>query len=234
MTTTSHHSRRSGITIFDPPAEAPLLHETDIMAMPVMDPPAPDQMTAWARSGGHVVKTLFRQSGDDGMSLVWSWFAPGYPLPRHSHNADCLYFVVSGEARMGNRRIPAAPGSSYPRAGPMPTPPDPRESRSSSSGAPATSTCRSPRASTGGIGSPRSCGTTRRRGRTRPPVRSAPGTARPEPVRPTRRLTSTDVRGFGSPGLPTRRPDRCRPTRRRSAPRGRGARGRPASPRRPQ
>ena len=118
MTTTSKPPRRTGITVFDPPADAPALHETDTMSMPTMDPPAPEQMMEWALSGGHDVKVLFRQAEENGMSLVWSRFEPGYPLPRHSHSADCLYYVVAGEARMGNRRIPAGGGFFVPEDAP--------------------------------------------------------------------------------------------------------------------
>ena len=75
-------------------------------------------MMEWALSGGHVVKVLFRQGGDDGMSLVWSWFGPEYVLPRHSHDADCLYYVVAGEARLGNRTVPAGGGFFVPSGAP--------------------------------------------------------------------------------------------------------------------
>jgi len=113
----SSRPNRSGITLFDAPESAPLLYETEVMSMPSMDPPAPDQMVEWATSGGHLVKVLF-QHADDGMSLVWSRFGPGYPLPRHSHSADCLYYVVSGEARMGARRITAGAGFFVPAGAP--------------------------------------------------------------------------------------------------------------------
>lgn len=109
---------RAGITFFAPPGEAPDLHETGMMSMPEVDPAAADQFMEWAMSGGHVVKVLYRQEGDDGMSLVWSWFGPGYTLPRHSHDADCLYFVVSGEARLGNRTVPAGGGFFVPADAP--------------------------------------------------------------------------------------------------------------------
>jgi hypothetical protein len=56
------------------------------------------------------VKVLFKGDGDDGMSLVHAWFGPGYRLPRHSHSANCLYYVVKGEAVMGNRVIKAGDG----------------------------------------------------------------------------------------------------------------------------
>lgn len=109
---------RAGITLFDGPDRAPTLYDTGIMSMPEVDPPAPDALVEWALSGGHDVRVLFRQGGDDGMSLVWSRFAPHYPLPRHSHSADCLYYVVSGEARMGNRRIGAGAGFFVPADAP--------------------------------------------------------------------------------------------------------------------
>lgn len=102
--------RRAGITFFDGPTAAPALHETGVMSMPTTDPPADDQVIEWGLSAGHDARVLFQQGGEDGMSLVWSWFAPGFPLPRHSHDADCLYFVVRGEAVMGNRRVPAGSG----------------------------------------------------------------------------------------------------------------------------
>lgn len=117
-TTAADAPERSGIVLFGPPDSAPLLQDTGIMSMPTMEPEAPEQMVEWALSGGHVVKVLFEQGGDDGMSLVWSWFGPDYALPRHSHNADCLYYVVSGEAVLGRRRIPAGGGFFVPAGAP--------------------------------------------------------------------------------------------------------------------
>ena len=46
-----------------------------------MDPPATEEMMEWATASGHVVKVLFGDPDADGMSLVWSWFAPNYPFP---------------------------------------------------------------------------------------------------------------------------------------------------------
>ncbi|MDT3440673.1 MULTISPECIES: cupin domain-containing protein [unclassified Pseudofrankia] len=82
-------------------AEAPLLHETGMMSMPVMTPEAPEQFMEWVSSGGQLVKVLFGDPEAGGTSLVWSRFGPGYVLPRHSHSADCLYYVTRGELRMG-------------------------------------------------------------------------------------------------------------------------------------
>ena len=42
---------------------------------------------------------LFKEPGDEGMSLVYAWFKGGFVLPRHSHDADCLYYVIGGRCR---------------------------------------------------------------------------------------------------------------------------------------
>jgi quercetin dioxygenase-like cupin family protein len=55
---------------------------------------------------------LFRQSEEEGgYSAVLVWGKPNYPLPRHSHMSDCMYFVISGSATMGNRTL--LPGDSF-------------------------------------------------------------------------------------------------------------------------
>ncbi len=54
---------------------------------------------------GGVVKVLAREPG--GFSLVHVWFKANYPLPRHSHDADCMYYVISGAAIMGRQTLRA-------------------------------------------------------------------------------------------------------------------------------
>lgn len=51
---------------------------------------------------GEKTLLLFSEPGENGFSLLYAWFKSGYVLPRHSHNADCLYFVLGGELRMGS------------------------------------------------------------------------------------------------------------------------------------
>jgi quercetin dioxygenase-like cupin family protein len=53
----------------------------------------------------------YRQEGRDGMSLVSLDFPPGAMLPRHSHSADCLYYIVSGGIVMGTREL--GPGDGF-------------------------------------------------------------------------------------------------------------------------
>jgi hypothetical protein len=45
------------------------------------------------------------------MSLCWAWFKSGYVLPRHSHNADCLYYVLGGSLRLGSVWLKAGPAA---------------------------------------------------------------------------------------------------------------------------
>jgi mannose-6-phosphate isomerase-like protein (cupin superfamily) len=78
--------------------------------------PAAKEHMADLRAAGHdlgvVSTTLFRQSEEEGgFSMVLVWAKPNYPLPRHNHFSDCIYFVVSGSATMGNRTL--RPGDSF-------------------------------------------------------------------------------------------------------------------------
>ena len=101
---------RKGPQRFSGPPDAQLLYETQLMKMPTMDPPAPDELMEWATASGQVVKVLFGDPEAGGMSLVWSWFAPDFPLPRHSHSADCLYYVTKGELHMGRQVVKEGEG----------------------------------------------------------------------------------------------------------------------------
>ncbi len=57
---------------------------------------------------GSRVKLLYSRPG---MSLTYVWFKSGFPLPRHSHNADCLYFIVAGNLRLGSEDL--GPGDGF-------------------------------------------------------------------------------------------------------------------------
>ncbi len=47
----------------------------------------------------------FRQASPDGFSLVRLDVPPGAILPRHSHSAACLYYIVSGQVVLGSREL---------------------------------------------------------------------------------------------------------------------------------
>ena len=50
---------------------------------------------------GDQVRVLFKEPGENGMSLLHVWFKSGYILPFHSHSTDCLYYITAGELHMG-------------------------------------------------------------------------------------------------------------------------------------
>jgi quercetin dioxygenase-like cupin family protein len=56
---------------------------------------------------GSRVRLLFERPG---LSLTHAWFKSGFPLPRHSHDADCLYFVLAGSLRIGVEELSAGDG----------------------------------------------------------------------------------------------------------------------------
>jgi mannose-6-phosphate isomerase-like protein (cupin superfamily) len=56
---------------------------------------------------GTTVRLLFAMPG---LSLTHAWFKSGFPLPRHSHNVDCLYFILAGSLRLGVETLGAGDG----------------------------------------------------------------------------------------------------------------------------
>ena len=58
-------------------------------------------MTAGA-SGGEEVTVLVDIPG---FSIANVWFKHGYPLPLHSHSADCLYYIVAGSLKLGTEEL---------------------------------------------------------------------------------------------------------------------------------
>jgi len=101
---------RKGLKIFRA-ADAVPLQETDFMDPPTMSDDARAGLGKLVGTGaatGADVRVLNRSTPDSGgFSLVHCWFKAEYPLPRHSHDADCMYYVISGEAHMGNQVLRA-------------------------------------------------------------------------------------------------------------------------------
>jgi mannose-6-phosphate isomerase-like protein (cupin superfamily) len=111
---TATEPRRRGISIFRA-ADAVDLQETDFMSSPEMSGAAREGLKEFVNAGagaGAQVRVLVRQPSDDGgFSLVHVWFKANYPLPRHSHDADCMYYVISGSAVMGAQIL--GPGDGF-------------------------------------------------------------------------------------------------------------------------
>lgn len=78
------------------------------------EPLPPGMFDGWSKmfeaglGDGTVAKMLLDLPG---FSLVYNWFKPHFPLPRHSHNEDCLYFIISGSLRLGKEEL--GPGDGF-------------------------------------------------------------------------------------------------------------------------
>lgn len=89
--------------------DAKAIEETDHMRMD-FTPIQIEGLTAMMSpklSRGDETKVLFCIPG---FSLIYAWFKKNYPLPLHSHDADCLYYVVSGSLKLGTETIEARDG----------------------------------------------------------------------------------------------------------------------------
>ncbi|MFA5883830.1 MAG: cupin domain-containing protein [Acidimicrobiia bacterium] len=106
----SNGTPKKGVAIYRA-TDAVDLQKTDFMATPTMTDEVREQLTGAITAGSGVgaeVTVLVRQSDEEGgFSLVHCWFKADYPLPRHSHDADCMYYVISGEAHLGNQVLKA-------------------------------------------------------------------------------------------------------------------------------
>jgi quercetin dioxygenase-like cupin family protein len=88
--------------------------DLDERHMPVENVTPVDQAgmaEAFAAGGmeGAMARMLFADAAS-GMSICYLWFKPGFILPRHSHDADCAYYVVSGELQLGTQALRAGDG----------------------------------------------------------------------------------------------------------------------------
>lgn len=91
-------------------ADAPDFNEISVMEMAGLTPTIQAGIEAAQAEGaaeGDMVKLLFAMPG---MSLTYAWFKSGYPLPLHSHNADCLYYIIAGSLRLGTEELGAGDG----------------------------------------------------------------------------------------------------------------------------
>jgi mannose-6-phosphate isomerase-like protein (cupin superfamily) len=101
---------KKGMTIYRA-ADSQELMESGFMTWPTMSDDARESLTetlaAGSQAGQHVRLIALQTPEEGGFSLVHVWFKANYPLPRHSHDSDCMYYVISGEAHMGNQVLRA-------------------------------------------------------------------------------------------------------------------------------
>ena len=113
---------RKGIKLFRGKG-APGLFESGTMSVPAFDPADQEELKKdGPRSPKIALGTwdavLFKGEGDNGFSLVKAWFGPHYVLPRHTHDGDCLYYIVEGSITMGSQTLEAGDGFFVPSDAP--------------------------------------------------------------------------------------------------------------------
>lgn len=85
--------------------------EVDADLMPIVDMGADDAAgMAAAMAAGYADganSRLIMADAATGMSLTYARFKAGFLLPRHSHDAHCAYYVISGEAQLGGAVLKA-------------------------------------------------------------------------------------------------------------------------------
>lgn len=119
----AERAKRRGISLFRGDG-APGLFESGTMTVPMFDPEDQEVIAAdGPRDSAKIAvgtwdAVLFRGDGQDGFSLVKAWFGPHYVLPRHTHDGDCLYYVLSGSLTLGSQELQAGDGFFVPEGAP--------------------------------------------------------------------------------------------------------------------
>lgn len=94
-------------------ADAPALHIEEYLGVDatVMERMAFQSTAMQQGVVPEVTNVVFRGGG---VSLTHAWFKSDYTVPRHSHDADCLYYVLSGEILFGTQVLKAGDGMFVP------------------------------------------------------------------------------------------------------------------------
>jgi hypothetical protein len=86
-------------------ADAPSLDEAGCMTIEPFAAallPSVGKVLEAGLSEGESVQVLVNLPG---FSLTHVWFKKEFPLPLHSHDADCLYYIVAGSLRLGTEDL---------------------------------------------------------------------------------------------------------------------------------
>ena len=101
-------------------ADAPDLLSANIMHAEAPPPERAPLAAVFGQAVGLATtgRVLFRDPRPNGFSLIYAWFKSNYPLPVHTHDSDCLYYVISGELAFGNQVLKAGDGFLVPAHAP--------------------------------------------------------------------------------------------------------------------
>jgi hypothetical protein len=96
-------------------ADAPLLGDTGAMPLPPIQADSMPEFERAVASGlgdGERVRLVYSRPG---FSLTHVWFKKDFPLPLHSHSADCLYYITAGSVRIGDKTLGKGDGFFIPK-----------------------------------------------------------------------------------------------------------------------
>jgi mannose-6-phosphate isomerase-like protein (cupin superfamily) len=99
-------------------ADAPSLMKSGLMTVQPFDDVQRAGMDKLVKAGymeGDEEKVLFNVPG---FSLLHVWFKKDYPLLRHTHDSDCLYYVIAGSLTLGTETLSARDGFFVPAGTP--------------------------------------------------------------------------------------------------------------------
>lgn len=85
--------------------DAPTLAEKACMVLEPMTAAQSEGMEKLVEAGflqGEEVRILVDMPG---FFLAHVWFKGGFPLPRHSHDVDCMYYVIAGRLQLGTHDL---------------------------------------------------------------------------------------------------------------------------------
>jgi quercetin dioxygenase-like cupin family protein len=107
-------STKKGIEIFRG-ADGVGLFESGTMSFPIFDADDQKALAADGPRSPHLVmgthdSVIYRGDTPDSFSLVRAWFGPHYVLPRHSHEGDCLYYIIQGSIVLGAHTLEVGDG----------------------------------------------------------------------------------------------------------------------------
>jgi hypothetical protein len=84
---------------------APNLEKTEFQSMSALtaaESAGFARMTEAGAADGSEVRVLVDIPG---FSLVQLWFKENFPLPLHSHDVDCFYYVIAGSLQLGTEKL---------------------------------------------------------------------------------------------------------------------------------
>jgi hypothetical protein len=99
-------------------AQAPTLQAAELMQVRPFNSTqraAVDRLIAAGYQEGGESRVLFNIPG---FSLIHVRFKSGYPLLRHSHDSDCLYYIVAGSLKLGTELLGPCDGLFVPAGAP--------------------------------------------------------------------------------------------------------------------